>query len=83
MALVLSPVAKPVVEPAVLTFTTAAVTVLVRSTSLTLKLPLAVREALVSVRVALLELPVVTLIWGLSLLPLIRRRSCWLPVKPR
>ena len=52
-----------------LTPTTAAVTVLVRSTSLTLKLPVALRLPLVSLREALLELPDATVISGTSLLP--------------
>ena len=52
-----------------LTPTTAAVTVLVRSTSLTLKLPVAFRLPLVSLREALLELPDATVISGTSLVP--------------
>ena len=77
------PVVRPLVGPLVLTLTTAALTVLVRSTSLTLKLPLALRLPLVSVLLALLALPAATVRMGASLLPLMRRRSCWLPVKPR
>ena len=66
--------------PLLLKLCTTALTVFERSISPTVKLPLAPRKLLVSAMLALLLLPVATVIVGTSFVPLIVRVTSWVVV---